>query len=599
MDNTDVKGKGEIILDSEKIKSFVNRLVANKKLAMAVAVGVFAVILGATVGLTVVIFSSGDDPGPEQTDLPSLESTTPTTGYEEIISLMEGYIAEYQQQKFLKVIAGDVWVELSAARASAPVDYDDLRNYLAEIGVDPKIVADYRTVASAMNITDPEINTEYIAGALSKLQQNLDPGGDGWYKIRGEHVTVYKGQEHLSFDKYSASEQIVETFKNKDYSDLVLEISKSKAKDPDWDRLYEEFCYEPVNARYAVDENGRTIVIESSDGRDIDLDEIKESYRTGDWTHRNFRGFAVKPEIDTEDIDNDLFRDVLGTKTTTYDTSEYARAHNIELAANSIDGCIILPGYKFSFNNIVGERTEERGYQDALIYINDGIEPGLGGGICQVSSTLYNASLEACLKQDMRECHQFTVFYVDLGMDATVAWGNIDYIFVNNTDHPIKIQSTAKNGKLTMSIMGTADYETREVSFRYKVLETYDSFEIVTLDERLAPGTKNVTSHGRPGYKVDTYRTVIKDGVKYAEEWVATSIYDPLDTKVVEGPPRETTAVVTTTTKATTTTATPPPATTAKPETSSSAAVVTGTTPPVTANTGTAGENSSSEPPAA
>lgn len=591
-------------MESDKIKGFVERVLSKKILAVSVLVGVFAVIVGGTVLLTVHLFKGNEEPDPVQTDSPVLESTSVTTGYEEIITVMQGYIAEYQQQKLLKVTAGDVFLELNAARACAPVDYDDLRDYLSERGIDPKIVADYRTVASAMNIQDAEINTEYIAQSLGKLQQNLDPGGDGWYKIKNGYVTVYRGREHLSFDSSLASEKIIEAFENSDYSEITLEVAKTKAKDPDWDTLYEEFCVEPVNARYAVDDNGRTIVVESENGLDIDMDAVKESYRTGDWTSRNFTGFAVYPEIETEDIDTNLFADVLGTKTTTYDTSETSRAHNVELAASSINGTIILPGYKFSFNNVVGERTEERGYQDALIYINDGIEPGLGGGICQVSSTLYNATLEACLKQDMRECHQFTVFYVDLGMDATVAWGNIDYIFVNNTDYPIKVESTAKNGKLTMSILGTADYETKEVTYRNKITETYQYFTNTTLDERLAPGTKTIKSSGRAGYKVETYRTVIKDGIEYLEEWVATSIYDPLDTVIIEGPPLETTAVVTTTTKATTTTpapTTPPPQTTTAPPqtTAGSASIVTGTTPPATAGTGGVDGGGATEPPAA
>ena len=588
-------------MESDKLRRFVERFTSNRILAISVFVGIFAVIIGGTVALTVSIFNSEEQPHGSETDTPVIESTNGTTGYEEIISLMQGYIFEYQQQKMLKVIAGECSVEISASRASAPIDYDDLRAYLSKQGIDPKIVADYRTVASAMNIPEAEINTEYIVQSLAKLQQTLDPGGDGWYKIRNDHVTVYRGREHLSFDSSLAEQKIIEALNNFDYSEISLEVSKAKAKDPDWDALSAEFSYDPVNAKYAVDENGRTIVVESSDGRGIDIGEIKESYRTGEWTRRNFIGYSIAPEIETADIDTNLFSDVLGTKTTTYDTSETSRAHNVELAASSIDGTIILPGYKFSFNNVVGERTEERGYEDALIYINDGIEPGLGGGICQVSSTLYNATLEAGLKQDMRECHQFTVFYVDLGMDATVAWGNIDYIFVNNTDYPIKVAATAKNGKLTMSILGTADYETKEVKFRYKITETYQFFVETTLDERLAPGTKNIKSSGRAGYKVDTYRTVIKDGVEYLEEWIATSIYDPLDTVIIEGPPLETTAAVTTTTKATTTTATPPPqTTTAAPQTTvGSANIITGTTPPVTAATGTAGGGTESEPPAA
>lgn len=585
-------------MEADRIKKIVGFFLARKKAAAVLACALFVAVLGGTVALTVTLFGGGRAPGGELNS----QSTVETTGYEEIIGLMNGYISQYQQQKLLTVNAGASSIELSAARAGAPVDYDGLREYLASIGEDPNLVADYRTVASAMNIPEPELNTEYISQSLGKLQQILDPGGDGWYEIRRFSVVVHRGREHLSFDKTAAAEAVARAFASGDYSDITLEVAKTKASDPDWDKLYDDFCYEPVNARYSVDDGGNTVVIESTNGQGIDIEAIKENYRTGDWTEKAFMGFVIKPEISTENIDTDFFLDVLGEKTTVYDTSETSRAHNIELAAASINGSIVLPGYRFSFNNTVGERTEERGYQDALIYINDGIEPGLGGGICQVSSTLYNATLEAELKQHMRECHQFTVFYVDLGMDATVAWGNIDYIFENNTDYPIKIEATAKNGKLTMKVLGTADYETKDVTFRYKIVEVLPAHTITTVNEALAPGTKDVKTTGRAGYVVETYKTVVKDGEKFAEEWVATSIYDPLDSVVIEGPPLETTAVVTVTTKQTTTTPPPPPpppeTTTKKPETS--AVLPTETTqPPATADTGTAGGASGSEPPPA
>lgn len=563
-------------MDADRIKKIVAFFLARKGLAAIAAGAVFTLVLVSTVVLAVTFLGGQGTPG----EGPGLSTDPPeaTTGYEEIIELMQGYIDEYQQQKLLKVTAGDSSIELSASRAGAPVDYDGLRGYLLSIGEDPELVADYRTVASAMNLPEPELNAEYIAQSLGKLQQALDPGRDGWYEVRRSSVVVHRGEEHLSFDRDAAHASVSQAFAEGNYREIVLEVSVSDAADPDWDSLYKDFCYEPVNARYSVDSSGKTVVVESSDGQGIDLEAIKESYRTGDWKKKTFLGFSIKPEIPTEAIDTDFFLDVLGEKTTVYNTAETSRAHNIELAAESINGSIVLPGYRFSFNNTVGERTEERGYQDALIYINDGIEPGLGGGICQVSSTLYNATLEAELKQHMRECHQFTVFYVDLGMDATVAWGNIDYIFENNTDYPIKIEATAKNGKLTMKVLGTADYETKEITFRYKIKETYPSITVTKVNETLPPGTKEVKSTGRAGYMVETYKTVVKDGEKYAEEWVATSIYDPLDTQVIEGPPLETTAVVATTTKMTTTVQTPPPETTKKPETS--ATLPSGTTAP-------------------
>ena len=577
-------------MSADKMKLVVQKILEKKNAAIVFAAAVLVVIVGATAVLAVSVFGDNENNTPD-----SSVAGSETSAYEDIVELVEGYIDEYQRQKMLKVSAGNCSVEICASDADAPVDYDGLRDYIEAKGGDPDAVALYRTVQSAMNVAAEEIDTDYISSKLSELEVMLDPGGDGRYEIKGDSVIVYRGVPHLSFDAEASCGIVKAALENCDYSDVILETEEKKGVAPNWDQLYSDFCIAPTNAEYSVDDAGNTVIVPSKMGRDIDLEEIKECYRREDWTKKTFSGVVVRPEITTSNIDDGLFLDVLGEKTTTFLEAETSRSNNIKLATASIDGCIILPGFKFSFNNTVGERTEERGYQDALIYVNDGVEPGLGGGICQVSSTLYNATLEAGLKQYSRTCHQFTVFYVDLGFDATVSWGNLDYIFVNNTKYPIKIEASAENGVLNIKILGTKNYETRKVYYRYQVVETYGYETLTTVDETLAPGTKNYKSHGRNGYRVETYMTVIQDGERYAEEWIATSIYDPIDTVVTEGPPLETTARVERTTKATTAPPTqPPPAVT----TASGPASQTGTTAPGTSAEGQNGGTAENrEPP--
>ena len=550
-----------------------------KKLAFAASAAVFLAVVGLTVLLAVHFLKSGGTP--EATTAATTAGTSdPAPSYDAAVRRAEGYIEAYLAGKELTVRALGQSVAISLQRANARIDYDAVRAFVSEQGGDPTDISIYRTVQDTQGVAEPELDLEYVDAQLEKLNESLDPGRDARYSVMPFAVIVHRGHEHFSLDLDAARARVVEALDECSYADVELTATVAPAAEPDWARLYREFRRDPVNARYSVDAAGNTVILDSEDGVDLDLEAVMEDYRLGDWEDKVFPGTHIAPEVTRENIDENLFQDVLGTMTTTFLEAEYSRSNNIRVATRAIDGTIVLPGYKFSFNNTVGERTEERGYMDALIYVNDGVEPGLGGGICQVSSTLYNAALRADLKQFSRSCHQFTVFYVDLGMDATVSWGNLDYIFVNSTSDPIKIQAEALGGKLTISILGTADYETKEIEFRNVVTEVYGYETRVVRDETLAPGTQTVKTTGRNGYRVETYRTVTVDGERYAEEWVATSIYDPLDGSVVEGPPLETTAYVTRTTKPTTPPTEPPDTTKKTRKTSAETAPAEPVPPP-------------------
>lgn len=174
------------------------------------------------------------------------------------------------------------------------------------------------------------------------------------------------------------------------------------------------------------------------------------------------------------------FSDVLGSKTTYYNTSVTGRSTNIRLAAEAIDGTVLQPGETFSLNGVVGRRTAAKGYQTAIIFQNDKQVEGLGGGVCQVSSTVYGAVLYADLQVTERSSHQFQVSYTPVSQDAAVYYGSQDFQFVNDTDNPIKIAADASNGSLTVTIYGTKTTEKKvtlssksSVSGKYKYASLY------------------------------------------------------------------------------------------------------------------------------
>ena len=154
-----------------------------------------------------------------------------------------------------------------------------------------------------------------------------------------------------------------------------------------------------------------------------------------------------------------MYEDTLGTYTTYYGGSSGARSNNISVCSNTISGIELLPGERFDFNKVVGQRTAARGYLPAPVYvIKDGetvSETDYGGGICQVSSTIFCAVNRAGLKVIARTSHSKDVTYVPKGMDATVSWGGPEFIFENSTDYPIRIFLSAGGATLSATVVGT------------------------------------------------------------------------------------------------------------------------------------------------
>ncbi len=144
---------------------------------------------------------------------------------------------------------------------------------------------------------------------------------------------------------------------------------------------------------------------------------------------------------------------VIGSYSTNYGSiSSPERANNITLATKSINGKILMPGDIFSFNDVVGERTAKKGYQGATVIVGNKFESGIGGGVCQTSSTLYNAVFRAGIPALERSHHTMPVHYVPQGMDATVDYGNIDYKFKNIYSYPIYIQAYTAAGNVVFNL---------------------------------------------------------------------------------------------------------------------------------------------------
>lgn len=164
----------------------------------------------------------------------------------------------------------------------------------------------------------------------------------------------------------------------------------------------------------------------------------------------------VPPVKPTTPSNQTLYGTVLGTYTTSYSTKQTNRCTNIRLSATAINGTVLSPGETFSFNTVVGQRTTARGYKEAHVFLDGQVTEGVGGGICQVSSTLFNAAMLADMQIMTRVNHGLPVSYVPAGRDATVSWGGPEFKFKNPYAYPVKITAgyDSVKGTITLSILG-------------------------------------------------------------------------------------------------------------------------------------------------
>ncbi len=512
--------------------------------------------------------NTGDNPGLHTTSGNS--SNLGSSEQNEVITLVDKYINELLETKHITLKYDNISVEINAAEANAPVDFQELESYLTKNGLDSGLVGQYRTILEANNQPEDAMNEDYILEKISELNGFVKTGYDSYFEIGEDSVIITRGKQYLFIDESTILSQIKNAFKSKKY-ETITAISNMETPDPpNWDDLWTEVFREPENAKYEIDESEKTVFVEHIPGRTIDIELIKEEYQSEIWDKRSYPLIITLPEITSENIEESLFDFALSSVTTYYNVYETSRSTNVALSAKAINDYVVLPGNKFSFNNVVGRRTLEKGYKDASIFIDGRVEPGLGGGICQVSSTMYKAAQLANMRQFTRYHHDFTVGYIEMGMDATVYWGVLDYIFINNTDYPIKIVTSTINGALNIKIMGTKYYDTLKVQYRHEIIETIPPETIEELDTTLSPGESVPKTKGRPGYKVETYKKVTLDGVAQPEIKITTDNYKPYNSVNRVGPPLEES-----TTSDTTTTTTPAPTTTTSPATTTTTPTTT------------------------
>lgn len=251
----------------------------------------------------------------------------------------------------------------------------------------------------------------------------------------------------------------------------------------------------------------------------------------------NIKNKYISKEVFIDGIEEieELYTDLLAEYKTSFNEQQINRSQNIKIATDKINGTVVLPGEIFSYNNTVGYRTESDGFKSAPMYIEGKLVNGIGGGVCQVSSTLYNAVLCANLEVIERKNHQFLPAYVDAGRDATVADGYIDFKFKNTRKYPIKIACSAQNGMLKVKLYGKKQDIEYDVKIQTTIKEIKPYATIYEYDNNIEKGEHIVAQVGKNGYECKVYKIVSLEGDIISKSIISTDIYNVMNEIIIIG----------------------------------------------------------------
>jgi len=345
------------------------------------------------------------------------------------------------------------------------------------------------------------------------------------YEVKDNKLYITNGTPGDMPDKNFVSEKVIEAVSNLAF-DKPIEFEK-ETREParvDIDALAKEFKDEAQDASYEY-AGGEVMVHPHKYHIEFNVSHAKKIVSENPEHGKTYEipAKVTAPEFLYEDAKDRLFAKTLGSYKSTYNQGDVSRSSNVALAAKLVNGTIIMPGGEFSYNTVVGKRTAEAGFKVAHVYMNNEVVDGIGGGICQVSSTLYCAVLYANLQVTERVNHQLPVSYVPLGQDATVDYGNIDFRFVNNTGYPLRILTYASGGVMYASIEGYKDV-IEDVEIEPVRVGSIPPKVVEEEDDTLPLGEKKEESVGADGSIVETYKVVTVDG-KSTRTLISKSTY--------------------------------------------------------------------------
>lgn len=432
----------------------------------------------------------------------------------EATELIEEKIAP-RKTEIISLNYGEYSKEMSMEQLEFVADIEKAVNEAISEGRDGNIFSNnFAVISCKFKKKNINLEIQYNEEELDKilLETGAELPGivqDYSYSIEENELVITRGKDGISLDIEKMKNLLAENIKDisKDFKNQCdIAVVNEKAGDIDIEKIYNEVHTEPQDA-YIVEEPFQIVV--DKDGIDfaISLDEAK-SILAENKDEYSIPLKITKAQKTVASLGSKAFPDLLGTYTTRYDAGNVGRTTNLAIACKKLNGQVIQPGEVFSYNKALGKRSVENGYKEAAVYVNGGVENGLGGGICQISSTLYNSVLFANLGIVERHQHSFTTSYVDPGRDATVVYGSLDFKFKNTRKYPVKLEAYIKSGVATVSVYGLKE----ETEYNVKVISTVTSYIPCpvekTEDETIAEGVEKVMSNGTNGCRSIAYKYV-------------------------------------------------------------------------------------------
>jgi vancomycin resistance protein YoaR len=359
--------------------------------------------------------------------------------------------------------------------------------------------------------------------------------------IQNNKITIRSGHHGENIDKSEALSAVDKAIN--DYKGGILEIPivETPPSQIDIEDFYNRINQSGKDVTVTVVKN-KVQIVQPVIGRQIDktaLVDIAGQLEKSENTEKVLPVKFTQPKNTVKDVTERLFKDTLATMSTRFSTgtvNNRNRGTNIALAVSKINGTVIGPGQVFSFNGVVGPRTEAGGYKTAHTYVANQIVDGIGGGICQVSTTLYNAVLFSDMEVLERSNHTFTVGYVPFGRDAAVSYGGLDLKFRNNTNWPIKLSGrVTSDNRIIFSLIGTNETPGKVIEINPRIIKTINAPIQYINDSSLKVGRTIVKSSGMKGYVVDTYKVVKINGKVISEKKIHRSTYIPHPVEILRG----------------------------------------------------------------
>lgn len=385
-------------------------------------------------------------------------------------------------------------------------------------------------------------NTKYVISGEFKLNENnlneklavlLEEekaiAANDTYEISGDKILITKGNDGVTANINVVKQNILANANSVEPTvKIPVEVNVAEAERIDFDELYEEVYVQKANASCESNKDGKVEYVKEIIGISFDKDAAETEYlNLPDGKTMKVAIIKEKPEVTTNNLEKVLFGDVLATYKTTYNASNKDRSTNLEVAARNMNGTILLPGEEFSYNKVVGQRTYANGFKDAHIFSGGKVVDGLGGGICQVSSTLYNAILKVDgIEITERKNHMMYPEYVEPSLDATVVWGSIDFRFKNTRETPIKIVASVKNGIATTTVYGKKAENEPIIELQSVIEKTIPYTTVTEYDDTMYEGEKVVKQDPVNGYVSKAYK-IVKDanGKEISKTLISSDTY--------------------------------------------------------------------------